>query len=1606
MKSREAATGTAQFDAVLEQIAKKLPADEAALVEPFARRWFSQVAPEDLADRSVDDLYGAVVSHWQFVRRHRGGARLRVYNPKLEEHGWESTHTVVEIVNDDMPFLVDSITMEVNRQGLTLHLIIHPVMRVVRDGSGRYLRLAEEGKADQGRFESIIHIEVDRRAEANDLDALRNGLERVLGDVQAAVADWPAMQQRVVEIVKGIEDNHPPVPAEEVAETLAFLRWLLDDNIVLLGCRDYELVNANGESELHIRPGSGLGLLRERAGERVSRSFSALPTHLKATLPNLPVLLTVTKSNTRSTVHRTGYIDRFSVKVFDEQGNARAERRIIGLLASTAYNASPREIPFLRGKIAAVIERAGLMPKSHAAKALLTILERYPRDELFQISTDELFHQAMGILRLGERQRTRLFVRADPFARFVSCLIYVPREHYTTDQRLRMQAVLMEAFNGTSSDFDVQFSESALARVLIIIRTRDSSIPPYDVYELEQRLVRATRRWEDELHRAMIEHFGEERGMALLRRYGEGFPAGYREEYSPRVAVFDVEQIESLVDDDDLGMSLYIPLEARPGRLNFKIYRVGAPVPLSQSLPMLERMGVKVIDENPSEIERQDGRCVWIHDFGLAYEAAEELDIERLRPLFHDAFLRAWRGDIESDDFNRLTLLAGLTSREIVVLRAYAKHMRQAAFTFSQAYMENTLAAHPALARQLVELFALRFDPQQDADRAGRAGALAARIEEALNAVANLDEDRILRQFLAMVQATLRTNYYQREADGQPKSWLSLKLDPRRIPNLPQPLPMFEISVYSPRFEGVHLRGGRVARGGVRWSDRMEDFRTEILGLVKAQIVKNVVIVPVGSKGGFVVKNPPAGDREALLAEGIACYRQYLRGLLDLTDNRVQGKVVPPRDVVRHDEDDPYLVVAADKGTASFSDHANAIALEYGFWLGDAFASGGSAGYDHKKMGITARGAWESVKRHFREFGLDTQEQAFTVVGIGDMSGDVFGNGMLRSRKIQLVAAFDHRHIFIDPTPDPETSFVERERLFALPRSSWDDYDRALISEGGGVWPRAAKSIRLSPQAREALGIAAEALPPSELVRAILTAPVDLLYNGGIGTYIKATSETDAAVGDRANDALRVNGADLRCRVVAEGGNLGVTQLGRIEYALKGGKINTDAIDNSGGVDCSDHEVNIKILLGSVVAEGDLTGKQRNELLAVMTDEVAELVLRDNYAQTQVLSVTRSRGGALLDEQAEFIRRLSHAGRLNRKIEYLPLDEEIADRALAHIGLVTPELAVLLAYSKIELFDEVLESDVPEDPYISTALTRYFPNPLRDRFAAQIQRHPLRREIIATHVVNSMINRVGPTFVSRLHGETGEPMAAIVRAYMATREIFALVPTWREIEALDNVVPDAVQTEMILETVRLVHRGTMWFLRHRSRLADLQGTLDHFSSGATGLSAGLREFVRPAYLEVIDGVAATFVGKGVPAPLAHRIASLDELYSALDFVEVAEETGRPEATVAKIYYALGDELDLYWLGLQISALPADSRWQALARGALRLELSTQARILAADALKHCPGVEAPEEVIAAWQERNRVNVERYRHLLADVKTAGAIDMAMLSVLMRELRGMD
>lgn len=1601
--NKEEAAKAELVEAVLAQLTQKLPAEQAALAGEFARQYFAQVAPEDICEYAGADLYGAVLSHLNFIRRFQGGgARLRVYNPHQDEHGWESTHTVIEIVQEDMPFLVDSITVEVNRQGLTQHLIIHPVMKLRRDAEGHLLAV-EPDRQGEGHFESVIHVEVGRRTEAADLQALEQGLTRVLADVAAAVGDWRKMQHRIREVIAEVEQS-TPAGVGDTAEERAFLEWVANDNFTFLGFREYVLTEEGGAMHLDAVPGSGLGVLREAPGER-SAGFAALPEEVRQRARE-PQLLVLTKSNTRSTVHRPGYLDYIGVKRFDADGRVVGERRFLGMYTSTAYHANPASIPLLRRKVANVLNRAGFLPRSHAAKALATILEQYPRDELLQIGEEDLFDTAMGILRLGERQRTRLFVRRDPYGRFLVCLVYVPRENYHTELRQRFQALLMQAFQGHSSDFEVQLSESVLARILITVRTHLGTAPVVDVADLEQRLVRAARRWEDDLHAALLEHCGEERSSLLYSRYRAAFPAGYREEHAARAAVQDIELMESLADDQALALSLYVPLEAEPGHLRFRLLRRTAAVPLSTSLPILERMGVRVLDDRPYEIEVSDGPPVWIHDFGLFAGDLGDSRVERLREVFQETFQRVWRGETENDDFNRLVLHAGFTWREVTLLRAYAKYMKQAGVAFSQAYMEHTLAAWPRLARQMVELFQARFDPAVREGREARQEAMVMAIQRDLENVANLDEDRILRQFLALIQASLRTNYYQRDSQGLPKTWISFKFDPARIPNLPEPRPVFEIFVYSTRMEGVHLRGGRVARGGLRWSDRMEDFRTEVLGLVKAQMVKNAVIVPVGSKGGFVVKNPPpASDRDAYLQEGVACYRMFLRGLLDLTDNRVGQVVVPPPEVVRHDGDDPYLVVAADKGTATFSDYANAIAREYGFWLDDAFASGGSAGYDHKKMGITARGAWESVKRHFRAVGRDIQAEDFTVVGIGDMSGDVFGNGMLLSRHTLLVAAFDHRHIFIDPAPDAARSFAERQRLFALPRSSWADYDPALISAGGGVWPRSAKSIKLPGEVRAVLELSPEVVTPQELIRAILMAPVDLLYNGGIGTYVKASAETHAEVGDRANDGIRVDGAELRVKVVGEGGNLGVTQRGRIEFAQRGGRICTDAIDNSGGVDCSDHEVNIKILLGGVMAEGDLTSKQRDQLLVEMTDEVAALVLRDNYFQTQIIALTVDRGVELLEGHGRYIRHLVKNGRLNRKIEFLPFDEELAERQARRCGLTSPELAVLLAYSKMELYEAVLGSDVPEDPYIATALERYFPQPLRERFAGPIRRHPLRREIISTHVINSMINRVGPNFVFRLHEESGADATDIVRAYIATREIFGLVPFWKEIEALDNRVAASTQAEMILAAQQLIVHGTLWFLRRRGHLRDLDVTLRHFAPGVASLTEESYGLLAPSYREDMDTEVVRRVVLGVPEGLARRAASMGILHSALDIVEVAEQAGRSPGEVAEMYSRLDGYLNLHWLWRQIAALPADSHWQGLARKAMLDDVATQMRDLAAAVFRLGPPDSANEPLLLAWQLRQAYQLGRWQQIRGELEPAGSLDMPMVSVALRELRAL-
>jgi glutamate dehydrogenase len=1547
-------------EAVCSRVREQLDGVDAELAEAFTRQFYRWVAPEDVAERDPLDLYGLALGHFNFAReRAPGTPKVRVYNPRFEEHGWQSTHTAVEIVTDDMPFLIDSVSMELNRRGCGVHLTIHPVLSVRRDARGRLLEILTPGEAlEEGAIrESVIHAEVARQTEPERLSELEQHLERVIGEVCAAVEDWQAMRTQAVEAAAEL--------GNEDAEAAAFMEWLAADNFTFLGYR-------TGDEP-------GLGILRKPGAEDPTEGLAS------GSEP-----LTLTKANTRSPVHRAAYLDFVGV----------GERVFLGLFTHTAYRASPTEIPILRRRVARVLERAAFPPGSHNEKALLEILDTYPRDELFQISDDELFEAAMGILHLGERQRLRLFARPDPFGRFFSMLVFVPRDRFNTENRRRIEAILRTATGASSIDYTTRVSESVLVRLHFVAYVEAGAAPEFDAGEVEMMLVAATRSWADDLEEALVEELGEAQGGELFQRYGDAFPAAYRADWVARSALADIVHVEELPETDGLGISLYRPLEAGPRMLRAKLFRAGRPLMLSDVLPLFENMGVEVADERPYPIVPRDRDGVWIYDFGLTYSGEGDPGAGGVRESFQDTFVRAWRGDVENDGYNRLVLGAALTWREITVLRAIAKYLRQARITFSDHYVEQAVVSHPEIARLLVALFQARFDPRRS-DRED-AAEVAERITEAIDAVESLDQDQILRMFLAVIRSILRTNYFQ-TGPSEAASHLSFKLDPSELRWLPQPRPRFEIFVYSPRTEGVHLRGGAVARGGIRWSDRREDFRTEVLGLMKAQMVKNAVIVPVGAKGGFVVKRPPA-NREDLPEEVIACYQTFIRGLLDLTDDIDGGEVVARAGIVRYDGDDPYLVVAADKGTATFSDIANGIALEEGFWLGDAFASGGSTGYDHKKMGITARGAWESVKRHFRELGTDVQSEDFTVVGIGDMSGDVFGNGMLLSRHIRLVGAFNHRHVFIDPSPDPERSFEERRRLFELPESTWDDYDREAISKGGGVYDRAAKSIPLSAEAREALGIEDESLKPAELVHALLRAPVDLLWNGGIGTYVKAESESHADAGDKANDGVRVDGSELRAKVVGEGGNLGVTQRGRVEYALAGGRINTDAIDNSGGVDCSDREVNIKVLLDAVVEAGDLTEKQRNELLVEMTDAVAALVLQDNYEQSETLSLAQANAASMIDVHQRFMRFLESRSSLDRELEALPGDEEIGERKRDDGGLTRPEIAVLLAYSKIDLAEALLESDVPEDPYLSAELDRYFPAPLPERFGEQMRSHRLFRQIVTTQVVNNMLHGGGTTFAFRLHEETGAPASQIARAYACAREIFEMRPLWTEIEHLDTRCAASVQIDLLLEGRRLVERASRWLLGNRPRALDIASTVSHFRPGAMGLYASITRLLSPEDAEPLARRADELREQGVPEDLATRVAALPIMFAALDIVVVADERELDVNQVAAVHFRLGSRLGLHWLRDRIVALPRDNRWRARARAALRDDLYAIHRELTSEVLRSAPAGTEPDTLVDQWIESNPAS-ERALQTLGDIRSGQSYDLTTLPVAVRELRNL-
>ena len=1589
---------------------KGLRGKQAAQAESFVQQLYARVPPDDILHDTVENLAGASTALLGFAKqRSKNTTKVRVYNPTAKKNGWTSSHSIAEIVNDDMPFLVDSVTAALNRLGLEVQLVIHPIMLVKRTAKGGFDALREPGDEPAGAGkESFMHVQFSELPD-DELGGVAAELERVLADVRCAVEDWRAMRERCQTIITDLAQNPPPVGSDQGAEAIAFLNWMEDNNFTYLGYRYYTFEGRGRNAVAKIQEGSGLGILRNvefRVFDGL-RNLGKLPKDVQDFVQQ-PELLRVNRANQISTVHRPVHLDTIVIKTYDQKGRVTGERLFIGLFTSVAYSRSPRDIPLLRKKVDRTFAKAGFAPGSHDGKALMHILETYPRDELFQASDEELYSTAVGILHLQERQHIALFLRRDPFERFISCLVYVPRDRYDTALRLKFQRILAERFAAEIAAFDTHLSGEALARVHIILRTKPGAVPKIDQASLEAELVEAGRSWIDRLTEALVAAHGEQLGIRLSRRFAAAFPIGYQEHFSIDDAVFDLGKVQQAADGGQLEMDLYQPDDLPDGQIRFKIYHQGTPISLSDILPTLGNMGLKVLTERPFRLEINADTEVWIHDFTADLQTGSDFDLDQVKADFHDSFAGVWAGALEDDGFNRLVLQSGLNARQVTILRAYCKYLRQAKIPFSQAYMEETLGRNTRITRLLVELFETRFDPAAKKGAEARATKLAAEVTGLLEHVSNLDEDRIIRRFLNVIQSTLRTNFYQPAEDGAPKSYSSFKLDSRRIDELPQPRPFREIFVYSPRVEGVHLRFGMVARGGLRWSDRREDFRTEILGLVKAQQVKNAVIVPVGSKGGFVVKRPPAAadGREAFLAEGIECYKTFIRGLLDITDNLKGGKIVPPKQVTRHDQDDPYLVVAADKGTATFSDIANGVSIDYGHWLGDAFASGGSAGYDHKKMGITAKGAWESVKRHFRETGKDIQNEDFTCIGCGDMAGDVFGNGMLLSKHIKLVGAFNHMHIFVDPDPDSAKSWVERKRLFDLPRSSWTDYNKALMSKGGGIFERSAKSLPISSQMKTLFGIEEDTLTPNALIRAMLQADVELLWFGGIGTYVRARSESDADVGDRANDPLRVTGSELGAKVVGEGANLGMTQQGRIEYGLSGGRCNTDAIDNSAGVDCSDHEVNIKILLGDAESRGKMSRKQRDRLLEKMTDEVSDLVLRDNYLQSQAITVTHQIGAHLLDRLARFMRSLEKAGQLDRQLEFLPDDETVDDRMKAGIGLTRPELSVLISYSKIVLYDELLESDLPDDPYLMQDLLDYFPTPLRKTYATEISRHQLRREIIATVITNEMVNRSGITFIHEVREKTGMPSPDIARAFLISRQIFGISGLWRQIEGLDNKAPATLQATMLAETGRLIERGTVWFLREVGQSLGIKQQIDAYGAGVGWIYANLESIIDAPDRQALNDRMATFMEGGAPKALARDVAALSLMSPACDIVRIAQNAKLSVEHVARAYFSIGARFGFDWLRRAAGHLSTDTAWDKLAVTAIIDDFFGHQGDLTAKVLDGGNGkAAAAEALVDSWAAAHRPMVARTEQLLTELKGSATPDLAMLAVANRQLKSM-
>ncbi len=1581
---------------------------EKKLLSGFSKAFYSQVPIDDVAGWKAENLNAVATSICSWAETRKSGVqKVRVFTPEQDRDGWRVPHNVIQIINDDMPFIVDSIAAELAVQNLTIDVLFHPILNVLRSKSGK-LEDVRDDKADGYITESYIYIQLDQLLSQEMSDKLASRLHAVLDDVRAATRDWKGLKARMEEVVRGLEVSGGPSDPEDFNEARDFLKYMQSNNFTFLGYDEFKFSGANGKTQSVAVPGAELGVLKNNKTYCFGLGVGS-PEALAMSCSKSPVIISKLIDQ-YSTVHRRVPLDAISVRIFDKKGNLTGMHLFVGLFTSPTYSCRTGDVPIVRRKVRQIIKRAGFPSGTHDRAALEHILEKMPRDELFQMTEDDLYTTALGLLRLQSKQRVALFTHTDPMQQYMSCLVYVPRDRYNTKFRKAAEKILEESIGGISTNCFTNLDDSPFARMLFTIRF-ESGKKSFDYEAAERLLIETGREWDERLRQVLIVTHGKKQGTTLADTYGRAFTGSYHESIDIKNAVHDIRRLEDLLHSEDrICVDFYRLQGASDNTARLKVYHKDNPVSLSDILPVLENLGVKCLSEMPYEVHPQGReKPVWIHDFALL--GSEDIRIDVVKNNFEETFLQVWKGRAENDGINQLVLRANLTWREAIVLRTYNRFMRQEKFPFSSAYIEQVLGMYPQISRELVNMFLEMHDPKLKTPVEKRGKETGTRITEMLQAVQKLDHDRILRGFKTLIENTLRTNFFQMHADGTPRSVLAVKLNSKNISDLPLPRPHVEIFVYSTRVEAVHLRGGEIARGGIRWSDRHDDFRTEILGLMKSQMVKNTVIVPVGAKGGFVVKQPPkappgeAGKnfnaREAYQQEGIECYKIFIKALLDITDNNVKGKIVRPKDVVCHDGVDPYLVVAADKGTATFSNIANELSMNADFWLQDAFASGGSTGYDHKAIAITARGGWESVKRHFRELGKDIQTEPFTLVGVGDMAGDVFGNAMLLSKQMQLVGAFNHVHIFCDPTPDIAKSFAERERMFKA-RLGWDAYDKSKLSAGGMIYERSAKTLKLTPQIKKCFGISQDSVAPDELMKAILKAEVELIWFGGIGTFLKSSKQSHADADDKSNDASRIDASEVRAKVIGEGANMGVTQLARVEYARHGGRINTDFIDNSGGVDCSDHEVNIKILLADVMVKGKMTLPQRNKLMEQMTDSVAELVLRDNYQQPQSLSLLQFKAKENLGLHAEFIRDLEKAGLIKRQLEGLPDDEALARLARDGKGLTRPELSVLLAYAKMTLFTHLMESDIPDDPAMEGLLFDYFPKVLH-KYDAEIRNHKLKRGIIATQIVNVLVNRMGPVFVqSRIH-KVGASAEEVIRAYMIVSEAFRVNDILKSVEMLDNKVPYQVQMTAFHEVSQVVKRAVTWFLRFGGGHLQVNEGVAAFKPGVEVLMKEIESVIPASVREMLKKSETKFSEKGMPDKIAQEIAVMSLLSSANDIITIAHKTKGDIRTIAAAYFQTGEKLGLDWLRRQASHLTPENGWQARVISGLTDDFYSQQAALTAAILQSAKKSSKGQKLLVdAWFEGHQDIVAKIVQMVEELKQEKQVELEMLTLVSQRI----